>query len=102
MKPIGMHNYYVYILTNKNKSVLYIGVTNNLDVRIHQHKDDSVGQKKTFTGRYNCIHLVYYERYQWVQHALAREKELKGWRRSRKEALISEFNPEWSFLENDV
>ena len=102
MKPIGMHNYYVYILTNQSKKVLYIGVTKDLYFRIQQHKEDSANEKKTFAGKYNCVHLVYYERFQWIQHAIAREKELKGWIRIKKDNLISEFNPEWKFLNDEI
>jgi len=97
----GNHNYYLYITTNKSKKVLYVGVTNDLDRRLYEHREDSLLLKKTFAGKYNVIFLLYYEHYQYVQHAIEREKEIKGWRGEKKEALINEFNPDWDFL-NDV
>ena len=97
MKPIGTHNYYVYILTNKDRKVLYIGMTNSLENRIAQHKAEAAGDKITFTGRYNCIFIIYYERFQYVNDAIVREKELKGWTRAKKEILINGFNPDWEF-----
>ena len=96
-----MHNYYVYILTNYTRTVLYIGVTNSVANRIAQHKADAEGERTTFTGRYNCYYLIYMERSQYINNAIAREKELKGWSRTKKEALIREFNPDWVFL-NDT
>ncbi len=101
MKPIGLHNYFIYILTNKSKDVLYIGVTNDVKRRIYEHELDSKNEKETFAGKYNCIYLIYWERFGYIDMAIAREKQLKGWKRSKKEALINEFNPEWRFL-NDV
>jgi putative endonuclease len=101
MRPIGTHNYYVYILTNFRKAVLYTGVTNNLSKRDYQHQEEAKTGGKSFTARYNCIHLVYYERFQYIDHAIAREKEIKGWTRKKKDLLISEFNPEWRFLDPD-
>jgi putative endonuclease len=98
MKTIGTHNYHVYILTNLKKTVLYTGVTNDLGRRLFEHSEDSLALKKHFTGKYNCIHLIYYERYDQVVHAIEREKEIKGWSREKKEKLISDFNPEWGFL----
>ena len=92
------HNYYTYILTNENRTVLYTGVTNDLETRLIEHLQDSLGDKQTFAGKYNCIHLVYYEYYQYVQLAIAREKQIKGWKRSKKVALIEHFNPQWRFL----
>ena len=94
MKPIGTHNYFIYILTNKSKRVLYTGVTNDLKRRIMEHQKDALGEKKTFAGKYNCFYLVYWDRFQSVEQAIAREKEIKGWRRSKKDDLISESNPE--------
>ncbi|MEQ6120686.1 GIY-YIG nuclease family protein [Reichenbachiella sp. MALMAid0571] len=96
------HNYFVYILTNKYKKVLYVGVTNDLRTRLFQHYEDSIGIKKTFAGKYNCYHLVYWERHQWIQHAIDREKEIKGWKRFRKDDLINEFNPDWKFLNDEI
>jgi len=90
---------FVYILTNKNKTVLYIGVTNNLERRVSEHKADAEGPRKSFCGRYNCYYLVYYEEFQKPIEAIAREKELKKWRREKKEILISSDNPDWKFIE---
>jgi len=98
MKPFGKHNYYVYILTNFDRTVLYTGVTNSVETRISQHKADAGGEKKTFAGRYNCIYVIYMERFQYINNAIAREKEIKGWTRAKKEALINSFNPRWEFL----
>ena len=96
------HNYFVYILTNIHRQVLYIGMTNDLSRRIFEHTTASELKTKSFTGRYNCIYLVYWERFQYVQHAILREKQLKGWRRERKYALIREFNPEFKFLNDEL
>ena len=96
------HNYFTYILTNFNRTVLYTGVTNDLLRRLEEHFLDSVNEKKTFAGRYNCIHLIYWERHQWIQHAIEREKEIKGWRRSKKVALIESLNPSWKFLDDEI
>jgi putative endonuclease len=102
MKPIVTHNYFVYITTNRNKTVLYTGVTNDLTNRLHEHQEDANGREKHFTGKYNAYFLVYWERFQYIEHAIEREKEIKGWLRSKKEKLISEFNPEWRFLNDEV
>ncbi len=75
--------YYVYILTNKIKSVLYIGMTNNLEQRINEHYIDRI-DKKHFTGKYNYHFLIFYESYKYVNDAIAREKEIKGWLRIKK------------------
>ncbi len=97
-----MQNYFIYILTNYKKTVLYTGVTNNIKRRLFEHKEDSLAKKKTFAGKYNCYYLVYYERYQFIDHAIKREKEIKGWVRSKKVKLINDFNPRWRFLNNEV
>jgi putative endonuclease len=89
--------YYVYILTNYKKTVLYTGVTNNLEQRIIEHYLNK-GMKETFTGRYNTFYLVYYESTQYINNAIAREKEIKNLGRKRKEELINSFNPQWKFL----
>ena len=80
---------------------MYIGVTNNLTRRLTEHKEDSVGEKKHFTGKYNCIFLVYYEHFQDIKIAISREKEMKGWVRVKKNHLISNFNANWDFLNKD-
>ncbi|UBM62174.1 GIY-YIG nuclease family protein [Candidatus Sulfidibacterium hydrothermale] len=102
MKPIGTHNYFVYITTNQNKTVLYTGVTNNLPYRLEQHEENAKTTKTSFAGKYNCYHLIYYERFEYIQHAIDREKEIKGWVRRKKEKLINEFNPEWKFLNDEI
>tara|TARA_B100000949_G_scaffold129334_1_gene114027 strand:- start:975 stop:1268 length:294 start_codon:yes stop_codon:yes gene_type:complete len=95
-------NYLVYILTNEYRTTLYIGVTNNIQRRLDQHHCDSQNAKKSFAGKYNCIYLVYYEVYDNPETAIAREKELKKWRREKKNDLILDFNPSWKTLNNEV
>ena len=87
--------YYVYILTNKSNKVIYIGVTNDLDRRMFEHKNKLV---EGFTKRYNLVKLVYYEMTEDVQSAIRREKQLKNWHRGWKINLIKQFNPEWNDL----
>jgi putative endonuclease len=89
--------YYVYILSNSSRT-LYVGMTNDLVRRVYEHK-----QKRMpgFTARYNLTELVYFEEAAHPQIAVAREKELKGWRRSRKVALVSAANPTWRDLAVD-
>ena len=89
-----MHTYYVYILTNVARNVMYVGVTNNLENRIAEHSD---GRGGAFTRKYRLNTLVYAEEYQYVDEAIAREKEIKGWRRSKKDALEAS-NPTWADL----
>ncbi len=86
---------YVYILTNKSNKVLYIGVTNDLERRMYEHKNKMVDG---FTKKYNLNKLVYFEGTTDVRGALEREKQLKNWHRSWKINLINEFNPEWKDL----
>lgn len=100
MNYLGWHTYYVYILTNKNRTVLYTGVTNNLSRRLSEHSDNIKHNKNTFTGRYKCKHLLYYEKFTWIHDAIAREKEIKGWLRIKKLNLIKMANPNLEFLEN--
>jgi putative endonuclease len=89
--------YYVYITTNPAKSVLYIGVTNSLPRRLGQHYENR-GNNDTFAGRYFCYNLLYYEQFADIKAAISREKELKGWTRAKKDALIATLNPAWDFL----
>lgn len=89
--------YYVYILTNPSKSVLYIGVTNNLRRRLAEHSENK-GRPQTFAGRYFCYNLIYFEEHNDINRAIEREKEIKKWRREKKLILISAFNKEWHFL----
>ena len=102
MKTLGTHNYYVYILTNKAKTALYIGVTNDLVHRIRFHRENANLNLKAFTSKYRCFYLVYYEQFSDIEIAIAREKQLKGWLRIKKEKLIEGFNPNWRFLNNDI
>jgi putative endonuclease len=95
------HNYFVYIITNPKKSVLYTGVTNDLSNRLHEHFANK-GNKSTFAGRYFCFNLLYFEQFDQIEHAIAREKEIKGWTREKKEALIKSMNPDWRFLNSEV
>lgn len=96
------NKFYVYIVTNKYRTTLYIGVTNNIQKRLSQHVFDSENAKKSFAGKYACIYLVYYEGFDFPKEAIAREKELKKWRREKKNNLISNFNPKWETLNNQV
>ena len=89
------HNYWVYILTNKERGTLYIGVTGGIDDRVERHVK---GEGSKFTGKYNLKMLVYYEEFQYVEDAIAREKQLKNWRRQWKINLIEEDNPSWNNL----
>lgn len=91
--------YYVYILTNYSKTVLYTGITNDLGQRITEH---FIGNGVSFTSRYKVFYLLFYESYKYVNDAIAREKEIKGWRRSKKELLIRSFNPEYKFLNEEL
>ncbi|HSD08262.1 GIY-YIG nuclease family protein [Flavobacterium sp.] len=94
----GYHTYYIYIITNKSKTVFYIGVTNNLRIRLNQHKENITVGNKSFASRYNVKFLLYYEKFTWIQEAIMREKELKGWRRDKKIELIKIINPDLDFL----
>lgn len=88
-------NYCVYIMTNKANTALYVGVTSELEVRILKHKEKVY---EGFTSKYHCDKLVYYEEYQWVHDAIAREKQLKGGSRKKKIDLIVASNPGWNDL----
>lgn len=96
------NNYFVYVLTNQYRTTLYIGVTNEIQRRLSQHYFDRQNTKKSFAGKYQCIYLVYYETFETSKQAIEREKQLKKWRREKKNALISEFNPKWETLNNQV
>ncbi|MDH5182746.1 MAG: GIY-YIG nuclease family protein [Gammaproteobacteria bacterium] len=87
--------YYVYILTNWNNKVMYVGVTNNLARRVYEHKNKLVDG---FTNKYNINKLVYYEQTTDVNSAISREKQIKGWRREKKDALVLAINPAWKDL----
>ena len=91
--------YFTYMLTNKYKTVLYTGMTNNLAVRIVGHY---IGKEGSFSSNYLAHYLVWYEETKYVLNAIAREKEIKHLTRAQKEALINEMNPEWRFLNEEV
>ena len=90
--------YYVYILSNWDDSVLYIGVTGNLERRLYEHRSHLVDG---FSSKYNTNKLVYFENTNDVYSAISREKQLKGWTRKKKNALISSQNPYWTDLSAD-
>ena len=90
-----MKLYSVYILASIRR-VLYIGITSNFEQRLNEHRADKYPD--SFTARYNVTRLVYFEEFTRVEDALAREKQLKGWRRSKKVALIESINPAWEDL----
>jgi putative endonuclease len=83
------------MLTNTGNRVLYIGVTNNLERRVFEHQ---AKQPNSFTGKYNCNKLVFYEECSNINDAIAREKQLKGWSRKKKERLLEQMNPTWKDL----
>jgi putative endonuclease len=91
----GMKNYFVYIMTNRKRGVLYTGVTNDLVRRVYEHKNKLV---KGFTSHYNTTLLVFFEETPDVVTAIGREKEIKGWLRIKKITLIESVNPEWQDL----
>jgi len=93
---MNMRQYFVYIMTNRSRT-LYTGVTNNLERRVQEHRSKLV---PGFTQRYNITQLVYWEEYRDVRDAIAREKEIKGWLRNKKIALIEFMNPHWDDLSN--
>ena len=95
------YNFWVYIVTNWERTVLYTGMTNNLAGRLKEHYDNR-GIWKTFAGRYWCYNLVYYEWHQYVLNAIAREKEIKRWHRWEKNNLIEAFNPNWAFFNTEI
>ena len=93
------HRYYVYLLTNWNNKVMYVGITNDLVRRMREHKTKAV---KGFTEKYNVHKLVYFEETSEVNAAIAREKEIKKWRREKKNALVMHVNPEWRDLAEEL
>ena len=93
-----MMDYYVYIMTNRSRT-LYVGVTNDLERRVYEHKHML---KEGFTRRYTIDRLVYYEASSDIRSAISREKQIKGWLRARKVALVEAQNPEWRDLSLDL
>jgi putative endonuclease len=92
-----MNDYYVYILTNEHGNVMYVGVTSNLEKRIAEHK---AGTMKGFTSKYNIHKLVYFEQTSSIESAIMREKEIKKWRREKKNKLVETLNPDWNDLKD--
>jgi putative endonuclease len=92
------YEFYVYILSSRSRT-LYIGVTRHLRPRVLQHRAQ---KPRSFTARYNIDRLVYFERFQYISNAIAREKELKDWNRARKIALIETTNPTWEDLAANI
>ena len=86
---------YIYIVSNKSRTVLYTGVTSDLANRIFEHKE---GKGSQFTSKYKCVDLLYYEFYSTINEAIQREKQLKNWHRERKINLIESINPDWKDL----
>jgi putative endonuclease len=95
------HNYFIYITTNPAKTVLYIGVTNDLKRRLFEHQENK-GKINSFAGKFYCYNLLYYEHFTNIEHAIEREKQLKNWSRKKKEDLIKRENPNGYFLNNEV
>ena len=89
---------YVYIVTNVNCSVLYVGVTSGLERRMWQHRNKAF---PGFTARYNLTRLVWFEIFRGIENAIAREKQIKGWTRAKKLALVKAQNPNWDDLAAD-
>jgi putative endonuclease len=97
---MGYNKYYfIYLVTNYYKSVLYLGVTNNLKRRLEEHSDLKIGG---FSNRYRCKYLVHYEKFEDINLAIRREKEIKKWSRKKKNDLIERANPDWKFLNEFV
>ena len=90
-----MKKSYVYFMTNKNNTVIYVGITSNLIKRIYEHKSKVY---KGFTSKYNCDKLVYYEEFSNINEAIRREKQIKAGNRKQKNALIHTINPDWKDL----
>ena len=93
------NNYYIYILSSENNSTIYVGVTNNLIRRVYEHKNNMV---EGFTKKYNVHKLVYFEKTSDVNSAIAREKQIKIWKRLKKNLLIEQVNPQWRDLYNEI
>ena len=93
--------FYIYIVTNARNNVLYTGVTNNLKERILEHYTRKE-KGSAFTSKYNCYYLLFYESFDYINNAIAREKEIKGWNRKKKLELIGSFNPKFKFLNQEL
>ncbi len=93
-----MREFFLYMLTNKNNTVIYIGVTNDLKRRVCEHRSK---QTYGFTSKYKCVKLVWFEKFRYINLAISREKQLKNWHRSWKNDLIEKENPQWDDLAKD-
>ena len=91
---------HVYIICNINNTTLYTGVSSNLATRVAQHKEKAY--PKSFSARYNCVKLVYYQWFDTIMEAIAEEKRIKGGSRKKKEILINSINPEWKDLYREI
>ncbi|MFA5211146.1 MAG: GIY-YIG nuclease family protein [Patescibacteria group bacterium] len=97
MKKI--YRFFIYILAS-DSGTLYVGLTNNIYRRIEEHKTKA--NKKSFSKKYNCYKLVYFEEHKYVNNAINREKEIKDWNRKKKEELTKKFNPHWIDLYDKI
>jgi putative endonuclease len=95
------HNYFVYITTNPDKTVLYTGVTNDLKRRLFEHRENK-GKNNTFAGKYFCYKLIYFEHFSNIEDAINREKQIKKWTRKKKENIINTKNPNWDFFNDEI
>ena len=95
------YQFYIYIVTNPQRTVLYTGITNNLAQRLIEHYSNR-GQPQTFAGKFYCYNLIYYETFPYADNAIGREKEIKGWSRKKKMDLIKTMNPDWIFMNPSV
>ena len=94
-----MKTFYVYMVCNRSRTVLYAGVTKSLERRLWFHANEN---PKSFVNRYRCDRLVYYESFNTARDAIAREKEIKGWRREKKNDLVRTLNPSWKDLRQEI
>jgi putative endonuclease len=91
LKQNGMDKYFIYVMSNTSNSTIYVGVTNNIERRVLEHRTPDT---KSFTTRYHCHKLVYYEEYSSIDEAISREKQIKSWSRTRKDKMIDLMNPD--------
>lgn len=98
---IKHREYFTYIVTNQNRNVLYVGVTNDLPKRIAEHYFNS-GRASSFAGKYNCHYLLYFKSFKYINDAIAFEKRIKGWSRKKKDELIVSVNPGWESLNANI
>ena len=95
------YHFDVYITTNPRRTVLYTGLSNDLEQRLKEHYLKR-GHPATFAGRYYCYNLIYYQGFRYIDKAIAWENSIKGWSRAKKVALINQFNPNWEFLNASI